>query len=184
MGTRHLICVVKNGEYKVAQYGQWDGYPSGQGVDILDILNGDKFDLEVFHEKVDLVRWITEDEIKIIDETPNWTKKYPHLSRDCGSDILNKIFEAEESLALVNSVSFSGDSLFCEWAYVINLDNDTLEVYRGFNKQPLNENERFSEYEQNSEYYPVKFVKAYDLHNLPTNEDFVAELEKNDDEVR
>ena len=38
MGTRHLTCVVKDGDYKVAQYGQWDGYPSGQGIDILTFL--------------------------------------------------------------------------------------------------------------------------------------------------
>lgn len=27
MGTRHLTAVVIDGDYKVAQYGQWDGYP-------------------------------------------------------------------------------------------------------------------------------------------------------------
>jgi len=27
MGTRNLTCVMKDGQYKVAQYGQWDGYP-------------------------------------------------------------------------------------------------------------------------------------------------------------
>src|SRR3546814_20563425 len=32
MGTRNLTCVVVDGAYKVAQYGQWDGYPSGQGA--------------------------------------------------------------------------------------------------------------------------------------------------------
>lgn len=29
MGTRHIIAVVADDEYKIAQYGQWDGYPSG-----------------------------------------------------------------------------------------------------------------------------------------------------------
>ncbi|MHC5949058.1 hypothetical protein ACVXZ3_04645 [Providencia hangzhouensis] len=38
MGTRHLICVAKDGDYKVAQYGQWDGYPSGQGLTLLTFL--------------------------------------------------------------------------------------------------------------------------------------------------
>jgi hypothetical protein len=38
MGTRHLTMVVSNNETKVAQYGQWDGYPEGQGVTILTFL--------------------------------------------------------------------------------------------------------------------------------------------------
>jgi len=29
MGTRNLTIVTSNGKTKVAQYGQWDGYPGG-----------------------------------------------------------------------------------------------------------------------------------------------------------
>ena len=35
MTTRSLTAVKINGEYKIAQYGYYDGYPSGQGVTIL-----------------------------------------------------------------------------------------------------------------------------------------------------
>ena len=38
MGTRNLTIVHKNGEYKVAQYGQWDGYPEGLGATLLNFL--------------------------------------------------------------------------------------------------------------------------------------------------
>ena len=38
MGTRNMTFVVESGEYRVAQYGQWDGYPSGQGLNIVDFM--------------------------------------------------------------------------------------------------------------------------------------------------
>ena len=40
MGTRNLTIVHSNGEYKVAQYGHWDGYPEGLGVQLLEYLKG------------------------------------------------------------------------------------------------------------------------------------------------
>lgn len=30
MGTRNLTMLISDGETKVAQYGQWDGYPGEQ----------------------------------------------------------------------------------------------------------------------------------------------------------
>ena len=39
MGTRHLIGVIKDGAYRVAQYGQWDGYPEGVGAELLKSFN-------------------------------------------------------------------------------------------------------------------------------------------------
>ncbi len=38
MGTRHLICVFYKCRFVVAQYGQWDGYPEGQGVTLMKFL--------------------------------------------------------------------------------------------------------------------------------------------------
>lgn len=35
MGTRNTLKVYLNDELKISQYGQWDGYPSGQGRDLL-----------------------------------------------------------------------------------------------------------------------------------------------------
>ena len=34
MGTRSLICVVKDKEYKLAQYNQWDGYQGNERANI------------------------------------------------------------------------------------------------------------------------------------------------------
>lgn len=50
MGTRNSTLVKSKGKVKVAQYGQWDGYPTGQGQTIADFLNSD-VDLEDFAKK-------------------------------------------------------------------------------------------------------------------------------------
>jgi hypothetical protein len=38
MGTRHLILVYYKGQYRICQYGQWDGQPDGQGLTCLHFL--------------------------------------------------------------------------------------------------------------------------------------------------
>ena len=39
MGTRKMILVWYKGEWRIAQYGLWDGYPEGQGIRIDKFLN-------------------------------------------------------------------------------------------------------------------------------------------------
>jgi len=63
MGTRHLIVVVNKEEYKVAQYGQWDGYPSGQGVTIADFIDK-SMDINKFREALDDCVYLTNDVCK------------------------------------------------------------------------------------------------------------------------
>ena len=38
MGTRNITRVKSGGQLKVCQYGQWDGYPTGAGLDIMDFI--------------------------------------------------------------------------------------------------------------------------------------------------
>ncbi len=61
MGTRHLTMVVKDGQTKVAQYGQFDGYLSGAGVAILKFLK--MVDMKKFRKKLDNVSFYTNEEL-------------------------------------------------------------------------------------------------------------------------
>lgn len=196
MGTRSLICVVKDGEYRVAQYCQWDGYPEGQGIRVLTFLKS--ANLEKFKEKLDKVSWITHDELEKqwveagaepgarlvpFEVTEKFGNLYPENSRDIGAKILQIIYEAEKPLKLVNSLDFAANSLFCEWAYVVDLDNNKLEVYEGFNGEPLVKGERFyflqDSLEEDSGYYPVKLVTSFDINNLPNEVGFIEIIKEN-----
>lgn len=190
MGTRHLIAVVVDGEYKVAQYGQWDGYPKGQGVVILNFLR--EHSLEVLTTKVRQCKYLPEKTINALwkkygavdgsislDKAEKMKKDYPELSRDTGAKILDLIYSSKKGLGLEDSLDFAKDSLYCEWAYVIDLDKRTFEVYKGFNKKPVNKSERFQSEPQKGkeeQYYPVRLVQTFSLDKLPPVEEFKAAL--------
>lgn len=194
MGTRNLTIVKHNGEYKVAQYGQWDGYPSGQGVTVLEFvhkLNTINARME-FARKVDSVQVASAEYLSEIDrrvengEIKDWRELYPELSRDTCAEILNMIMERPPGLKLQDDINFAADSLFCEWAYVIDLDEDVFEAYVGFNETPLDSNDRFyflmdkrpRDYQK--EFYPIKLYPGarWSLNNLPTQDEFLSTFDQ------
>lgn len=186
--------VVSNGKTKIAQYGQWDGYPDGQGVVALKFLAN--VDYAKFVIQLDKCKFIDEEKQKEIDEfldsigcsggwmnmdqSKQYKDRYPYLSRDLGAEILQRVNDSEDSpIWLSDGSSFAGRGLYCEWAYVIDLDKKTFEVYKGFGKEPLTDDQRFAYLNEKSEYgyYPVSLVKSYSLDELPTEENFVSEIE-------
>ena len=207
MGTRHLTMVIQNKEPKVAQYGQWDGYPDGTGKNILEFFstNNERYSIKskknkgshnsinfkIFKDQIAKTKFLSNEELhkRWIEFDPSgkgmdlstskrFSLKYPALSRDTGSNVLQLIYDGK-CYELQDSRDFAEDSLYCEWAYVIDLDKNTFEVYEGFNKESLNKNERFYNGKDiNTKYYPVKHIHTFDLNNLPSEEKFLDILEE------
>ena len=94
MGTRHRQAVIsKRGALKIQQYGQWDGYPSGQGLDILQYLRDGN--LKTYQKNLTQVKQITKAQTVEVEADENWPETYPFLSRDCGSRIHKLIEEGK-----------------------------------------------------------------------------------------
>ena len=168
MGTRNLTCVVKNGKIVVAQYGQWDGYPEGQGATCCNFIRDS--DLEKFSRNLDDVvelkqETISERYASCGSDGSGWVnmtvakkfdREWPWLSRDCGAEILNWIYTGK-CKEVVLSTYFAADSLFCEFAYVLDMDREVLEFYTGFQQESHNKG-RFAKMEREDssrEYYPA-----------------------------
>nr|OQO26889.1 hypothetical protein B0A51_08342 [Rachicladosporium sp. CCFEE 5018] len=143
MGTRHLICIYHNGRFVLAQYGQWDGYPDGQGVVILAFVKAPgnvallasktpNIEPLIIAEVDDYIKgWTLENPNA---ETPMFSQPCPpSLSRNTGAKMLDLIAAStsEAWVPVYLELDFVKDGLFCEWAYVIDLDRETLEVYCG-----------------------------------------------------
>ena len=167
MGTRNTTLVIdKAGDVKVAQYGQWDGYPSGQGSTILKFLKAkarrnklekqirkavfvdDKNDyIKGYNQRADLDKR-NEDDIK-------WFSTF--VTRDVGGEILSNVTNSKDPVIRLMDSSDKETDQWVEWVYSVNFKENKLVV-------------------QNSLYGPV--LKTYDLDALPSVKVFVTELEK------
>jgi len=150
MGTRHVqVVITKKGETKISQYGQWDGYPSGQGIDILNFLkNGN---LRRYQENLEKIKPITKKQIKFVEQLEDWNKVYYFLSRDCGARIHTMIEWGAVPFVYIMSKKEADQN--CAWFYTID----------------------FSKNEFVSEKY--KFKQTYKLDALPTNEEYLKIME-------
>lgn len=193
------MVVVVDRSYNVAQYGQWDGYPGGQGIDALKFLR-DRMDHQLFTAKRRAVRVLTHREIVASWEAAGaepgevWItmsvadkheELFPQLSRNTGAGILELIQNSPDGLGVDNDLKFAGDSLMCEWAYVVDLDTNRFEVYKGFNKTPLTEKDRFYYLPMperstidGTQFHQCKMIASFDLLNLPSDGDFLDVTER------
>ena len=162
MGTAGLTCIVDHNQFKVAQYGKWDHYPSGQGLNALTILHW--LDIDEFKQKIDKVNVINDWHLGFIlkpfDSRPEERKatepnrltseddqKFadmcPEFDNTTGAEIIELIDKSNGKIAVRDDTDFAADSLMCEWLWLVDLDQNTFEAYTGFNTEPLTEKDRF-----------------------------------------
>ena len=179
MGTRNLTLVQMGGKYRIAQYGQWDGYPEAAGYTVLLFLRN--WDRDKFVKNLERTRFLTEEEVAEINK--KWREGEPpaeHLQRNMGARVLQYIHDlpaGDAEILLADNANFAADGLFCEWAYVLDLDTNRLEVYQN-STTPLEPGERFAhlkprdEAPSNPAYYPVRKVAEWSIAELPETKVF------------
>jgi hypothetical protein len=133
MGTRGLTKVIKNGKVVVAQYGQWDHYPSGQGITALNFLR-DESNVAKLDINLSYVYEVDSPRIKEFADKlgENFQTAYPSLIRDTGAEILELIANTKDPVPVFLDTDFENDDLFCEGVYTVNLDDKTFTTkYEG-----------------------------------------------------
>ena len=118
MGTRNLT-VVKNleGITKIAQYGQWDGYPQYSGIQALEFLR-DEANQEMLRNKLTLVEFIDEQEADSIyegfdhdsNDPTKYLNAYPELHRDTGIGILKVVANSMNTIKSIDNSEFAKDT--------------------------------------------------------------------------
>lgn len=191
MGTRGAFGVIIGEEEKVG-YNQFDSYPEGGGVENLRWLREsiaagqlpeirrlataaklvDEKDKPTFDEKAALLR--VADFTVSEQDSDDWYC----LTRQTHGEI-------SKMLAcgfILDSRDFPLDSLFCEWAYIVDLDNEVFEVYAGFQHEPHTDG-RYANRETKKEgYAPCRLVASWPFDELPTDAEFELLFQEIDDD--
>lgn len=140
MGTRNLTKVIdKEGNIRVAQYGQFDGYPSGQGANIVGFIN-EYNALDAIYSSLTKCKFISEDEVSAVYDAYNDDPRfdsirdghsgfryvYPSLDRTTAGDILKVIVYSNNEVLLYDDRDFEADTLMCEGVFTIDYQTSTF----------------------------------------------------------
>lgn len=174
MGTRGLVGVVIDDTPK-ATYNHFDSYPTGLGLDVVKFVQG------LDWENLDADREAFQN-LTLVDESENPTDEQidvlnargidSPVAVSTGVDWYAWLREAQGNLSeylrigfMPNGTTFGSDSLFCEWGYLVNLDNQTVEVYRGFQTEPHTEG-YWSDVPTQNGYHGIKRIAVIPFADL------------------
>jgi hypothetical protein len=85
--------------------------------------------IQALKEGLKYIKVLTDDDLEHFDHR----EIAASLSRNTGADILDLISDVNVNDPVIVSLQldFVKDELYCEWAYVVDLDDEVLEVYKG-----------------------------------------------------
>jgi len=172
MSTRGLWGFYSNGITK-ATYNHCDSYPDGLGKTVLEFIK--KHSATELKEVFEKIKMIGSDHKPTKEDIEKYSKYF-------NENVNNGSFEDSYALlretqgepdvyfsgldVMIDNINFIKDSLFCEWAYIINLDNNCLEIYEGFKKGPPKNNRYYNKDERFTDYYPCEMIHSIQFDDL------------------
>ncbi len=160
-------------------YNHFDSYPEVLGKEIVTFIQ--KVNAEDGWGKmrvaVDAVTIVTDGQVmtepearyyipkkKSFPKLPTW---YEALHSHMGGKILGEIYDGTVK-HMCGNVDFPKDSHFCDFAYIIDLNSMTFDVYIGQQKNP-DPNSYFGQQKNEAGFFPCKFVATWPLHAIPAD---------------
>jgi hypothetical protein len=195
MGTRNLTLVRLGGKYKVAQYGQYDGYPEAVGAGIVEVLK--TYPREQIETAIAACAFATPDDIETRWAAAHaredlYVSKWPWLSRSCaGDDLLRLLMGETLRQPISRSIwrgpvdvirdqrAFAKDGLFCEYCYLIDFDRNVFEIYiSGSHAVEGTVPPEFEDNQNGDGYHPVKLAGTWPIDELPSVDQMDKACEK------
>jgi hypothetical protein len=182
MSTRGAYGFYKGGISKIT-YNHFDSYPECLGKDILKYMKAKS--IEEMNNDFAIITMVKSNDIPTTEQfikcaeyyNDTVSSKSPEewycLLRETQGDL-----DASAKIGLmIDTHTFLENSLFCKWAYIINLDTNVLEIYKGFQKKKSDTRYQ-PEYPGNSGYWGCRLIQEISLKNSNADEQFDALIKR------
>ena len=181
MSTRGTIGFRVSENDKVT-YNHSDSYPTWLGIQVMSfILNTPESELKDIANRIELVDEDSKPSSELIEAYRGYADT--DVATQTLTDWYCLLRHTQGELEhyrngvrhMIDYSTFLHDSLFCEWAYIINLDTQELEIYKGFNKNKKGKGRYASKFiapdriGEKVEYYGVTLLttmKLSDIRNM------------------
>ena len=181
MGTRGMFGFYMDGVTKAA-YNHFDSYPEELGVKMLAVLRNTSLShcIAAF-KRIKMVSGDSAPTPEEIERCKPWTDL--GVSNQSTSDWYCLLRKAQGNIDayingrleyMLDGSDFINDSLFCEYAYIINLDEvGCFEAYEGGQRDPHSSG-RYADWPGIDRYYPCKLIGSWSFLSLPSDDELVA----------
>lgn len=191
MGTRGCYGFRKNGMDKLT-YNHFDSYPDYLGRTMVEFCK--ETSIPKLNEIFDKLILVNESAKPTAEQIKECKQYYDgNVSRKTVEDWYCLLRGAQGDLDayknglkyMIDNHDFIKNSLWCEYAYIINLDTNELEFWVGFQNKP----DIYNRYgvERDGDYYPCKIAASYPLATIAFSEysvqDIVDDMNKTEKEA-
>jgi len=187
MGTRGLIGFHYLGVTK-AQYNHFDSYPDALGQQAIQDLQEHDLTIDQLRALFIGIVLVANDRERPTLEQQQRYRKFAdtNVSTSSLDDWYCLLRNTQDGLAawlsgdcqhMQDGADFIDSSLFCEYAYIVDLDEGRFEAYQGFQRQPHQQG-RYAREDAVDGYYPCALVASWPLDRLPTTAELKAAYEE------
>lgn len=179
MSSSNLTMIKKDGKIILAHLYSFRGNPEEMGLYYLHLLRCDGG----LSLKEKLCNYKVMDEsvyakycmFGFAPDEESLQRDYPSFVLGGGYELFERLLSDKEAFSR-NQIQYVYTGDIC-WGYLIDYDESTYEIYKGFNRIPLNVTERFyNDGKRMGKFYPIRMKKVYHINALPTDEIFIADL--------
>jgi hypothetical protein len=177
LGTSGAYGFHRKGRDKIT-FNKFDSYPSYLGENIVDfIMNNSIEEIHEVFDRIILVDGKTKPTEEQISECEAYFEDFlgmsPNMTKDNWYALLFKVhcnlnLYKNDLKYMIKDDDIIKESIYCQWGYVINLDNNELEIYIGGQREPQDNRYKCDNPDKHG-FYNCKLFKSIPFNKIDEN---------------